>query len=178
MEIFLGFSLCLCGSFSLISREAIEQSISARRTQLFLAAALRVMGGIPRAPRFRVVPLTIVVPHACLPRVGEVPHPVAARGVRRIGAGKRGAVGLRTGQHVMTVWRVAAAVDRVSAFGQRGLLADVHLVAVELLDASRDQNAFRVVPGAGADALACVPCGMARRSVLAQIGTPRLASDA
>ena len=71
--------------------------------------------------------------------------PVAAGAV--VAARERRAVGLRTGEDVVLVGGVAAPVDQLSLLGQRGLLGQV-VGAVQLRRIARDDDAFRVLPGA------------------------------
>ena len=96
--------------------------------------------------------------------------------VRSSPAGERRAVRLRAGEDVVPVRRVAAAVDHLALLGQRGLLADLVVGAVQIVDVLRDHLALGVLPRAVADAVAGVDgCPGALR---AQIGAPGLAAGA
>src|SRR4051812_3579237 len=96
-------------------------------------------------------------------------HAVAVHGPVAAGL----ALGERTvrvgpGQHVVLVWRVAAAVDDPALFGEGGLLGDLVGVAMQLGDTSRDQLALGIVPGPAADPVFGVDAGGA------EIGVPGL----
>ena len=103
--------------------------------------------------------------------VGAALGPVAARLV--VAGRERRAVRLRAGQDVVLVRRVAAAVDDLALFGERGLLGEV-VGAVQLRDVLGDDDALGVLPRAAADAILGVD-GAARPCVL-QVGVPRLAA--
>src|SRR5688500_12996634 len=103
---------------------------------------------------------------------GEVADPVAAGGVAGIGAWECCSVGLRAGEDVMAVRRVAAAVDDLAFFGERGVFGQVVLVAVQLGDAAGDEHAFGVVPRPGADAVLGVDRRVTGGAVLAQVRLP------
>ena len=87
----------------------------------------------------------------------------------------RPAVGLRAGQDVVPVRRIAAAVDRLALLVQRGLLGQVVAVAVQIGDALGDHRALGVLPRAVADAILGVH-GV--RALRAEIGAPGLAGRA
>src|SRR4029079_19050703 len=123
-----------------VRREAIDARVAAGRLQRLEAAAARL---VRRVPRLRggafVEPGAIAV--ADHRRTLAALRPVAARRVDVAGARRR--VGLRAGQDVVHVRRVAAAVDDVAALGERGLLGEV-VVAVQLAQVVGDHHA----PGA------------------------------
>src|SRR5262249_16989522 len=133
------------------------------------AAAARGMRGVPGL-RGRVIAQAgaVVMPDHRGAAVTAL-RPVAAGPVFRPGVCH--AVGLRAGEDVVHVGRVPGALADLPFFGQRGLLVEV-VVAMKLLDIARDDDAFRVLPGAVADALA----RMLRRRVAvgarAEIGPP------
>ena len=90
---------------------------------------------------------------------------VAARGGEaplRIGAG----------QDVVHVHLVAAAWHRLALLGERGLLVDVRVLRMQILQVFRDHRALRVVPGAFADALARAHPRIAARQPRAQVRLP------
>src|SRR6478752_6486214 len=76
-------------------------------------------------------------------------RPVVARAV--LAGWKRPAVGLRAGQDIVAVGRVAGARDHRAALGERGLRAQLVAVAVQIIDALRDDLVFEVLPGTVAD---------------------------
>ena len=130
-----------------------------------------------RVPRFRghalVEPgLVVVADHG---RALAALRPVAAGGVHV--AGDEAAVGLRAGEHVVLVRRVAPAVDDRPALGEGGLLGEA-VGAVQLLHVCGDHVALRVLPRATADALARVDAGHVGRRLLAQVGAPCAAAGA
>src|SRR5262245_9959916 len=86
-----------------------------------------------------------------------------------------GAVGIRAGENVMSIGRVAAAVHDLTLLGDRRLFREVVLVAVEIGDALRDRDSLRVVPGTVSDAVLRVH---AARSGRAEISAPGFASGA
>ena len=127
------------------------------------------MRGVPGLRgRLLVQAHAVVMPD--LRRAVAALRPVAAGAVIR--AGERGAVGLRTGQDVVHVRRIAAPVHHLAFFGQRGLLRQV-VGAVQLRDALRHHNALHVLPRTAADAVAGVD-GL--RALGAQVGAPLAAA--
>src|SRR5438093_1131239 len=81
-------------------------------------------------------------------------RPVAAS--RVLARRESPAVGLRAGEDVVHVRRVIDAVDRLALLGERGLLREVVVGRVQLLDALRDDHALGVLPRSAADAVACI----------------------
>src|SRR6266446_2549028 len=78
----------------------------------------------------------------------------------------------------MLVGLLAHALDGLALLGQACFLADLVVVAVEIVDIGRDNNALGVLPGAGPDAVAGVD-GSARIGgigVAAEVGLPSLAA--
>src|SRR5437763_9912487 len=76
--------------------------------------------------------------------------PVAAGGVA---AGRRIiALRVRASQNVVGVDRVATAADDLALLGQRGLLGDVDLVRVQIIQARGHHHALNVLPWSVADA--------------------------
>src|SRR4029077_18322298 len=69
---------------------------------------------------------------------------------------ERSAVGLRAGQGVVPVGRVAAAVDDIALLGQRRLLADVVVVAMQFGNILGNDHPFDVLPWTMSDAVARV----------------------
>src|SRR5690606_39093103 len=95
--------------------------------------------------------------------------PVAAGAV---GAGaERRAVGLRAGQDVVAVRRIAASIDDLALLAESGLLGEL-VVAVQFGDVAGDGLALGVDPRPGADALAGVDGGLAVSRLRRQIGAP------
>src|SRR4051812_8968708 len=114
----------------LIRGEAVQQPVAAGAAQIGLvAAALRAARGVRRVPRSRG--RVVVRP----PAVMMAEHRRALRAARPVLAGavlagiEGGAVGLRAGQDIVPVRRVAASVDDLTLLVQRGLLGQL-VVAV------------------------------------------------
>src|SRR2546429_7209409 len=97
-------------------------------------------------------------------------RPVAARLV--IAARKCRPVGLRSGQDVVLVRRVAPPIDYVALLRYRGLLVQI-VGGVKLRHVFRDSDAFGVLPGAVADTVARID-GL--RSLRAEVSVPRPAT--
>src|ERR1700737_1659272 len=104
-------------------------------------------------------------------------HRRALRAARPVLAGavvsgrERRAVGLRSRQHVMAVRRIAAAVYDVALLAQRGLFGQV-VGAVQLGDIPGDHDAFGILPGSLADAVARVHGWLTVDSLGREIGAP------
>src|SRR6266487_3079444 len=110
----------------LVDREAVQEAGTTRRHQVFLAApAARVR----RVPRRVAAAGAIVMPE--LGGAGRPARPVAARVVGAVGVGA--AVGLRAGEHVVLIRRVADTLDRLALFADGGRLVDV-VAQTRLLD--------------------------------------------
>src|ERR1043165_7850083 len=159
-----------------LTREAIEQPVAARALQVVLAAAAvrttRGMGGIPRQHRRRIVEaLTIMMTDHRGARGALAP--VAAGALVRAGEG--GTIGLRAGQDVVTIRRVAASVDHIALLIQRSLLVEIVRRTVQVGDVLGDHRALGVLPWAAADAVLGINgTGTLRR----EISLPRLAGRA
>src|SRR5213593_3655575 len=82
-----------------------------------------------------------------------VARPVIA-GMVHIVSGIRRTVRTRARQDVVHVGRVADTFNRFSFFGESGLLVEIVILPVQVCRILRDNLAFRVVPGSGADAFA------------------------
>src|SRR5262249_30239284 len=89
-----------------------------------------------------------------------------------VAGGKGGAVRLRSRQHVVTVRRVANAVDHLALLGKRGLLGEVVACAVQVSDVLGNDDAFRVLPGPLADAVLRVHRRLAVGRLRRKIGAP------
>src|ERR1051325_4809626 len=94
-------------------------------------------------------------------------RPVLAGAV--VASCKRGAVRLRPGQHVMAIGRVAAAVDDLALFAERGLLCQA-VGAVQLGHVLCDHLTLGVLPWPLADTVARILRGLAVGSLGGQIG--------
>src|SRR5262245_26228091 len=111
-------------------------------------------------------------------------HRCACAALRPVTAGailagcERPPVGLRTGQDVVPIGRIATAVDHVALFADRGLLAELVVGAVQVVDVLRDHVSLGIPPGAGPDAVAGIDGLAAAAGLRAQIGTPGLAAGA
>ena len=83
------------------------------------------------------------------------------------------AVWLRAGQRVVHVGTIAPSVDDITLLGERGLLAEVVIGAMQIVDALGNDDALGVRPRPGSNAVACVHGPAA---VGAQIGVPGVAT--
>jgi len=154
----------------LLRREAVERTGTAGTLERRLAAA--TARSVRRLPglRRRVVPQSHSVVMAQHGRpLGSAPGPVAACHV--VGADEGRAVGLRAGQHVVHVRRVAPAVDLLPLFGQGRCLGQV-VLPVQFRDVVGDHHAQRVPPRPGADPVACADRRLAIGRLRAEIGAP------
>src|SRR5215204_3858235 len=77
--------------------------------------------------------------------------PVAAGAI--LSRSKGGAVGLRAGQDVVPVRRVAAAVDHLALFAERRVLAEIIRRTMKVGDVFRDHRALGVLPRTASDAV-------------------------
>ena len=82
---------------------------------------------------------------------GSAFGPVAAGAI--VAAGESRAVWLRASKDVVTVWRVAATVDRLPFLAQRVLLVDGVVRAVQVGDVLGDRGALGVLPRSAPDAV-------------------------
>src|SRR6185369_10797705 len=163
---------------ALIDREAIQETRAAGGDEVLLAApAARVR----RVPRRVAAAGAIVMPE--LGRPGRPTRPVAARVVGAVGV--RAAVGLRSGEDVVLVRRIADTLDRLALLADGGRLVDVVAqtrlldgVAVQIADVLCDAPAFGAVPRPRADAIACVDGSLPTRTTGAQVRVPRLGAGA
>src|SRR5712664_1885395 len=108
-----------------------------------------------RVPGLRRIVVTQTLPVV----MADHRRPLAA--LRPVAAGtilagrERRAVRLGASQDVVHVRRIAAPVDRLTFFSQGGLLGDV-VLAVQLSQILRDDDALGVLPGTAADTVARV----------------------
>src|SRR5262245_47505790 len=107
---------------------------------------------------------------------GAALRPVAASAI--LARGERPPVGLGTGQDIVPSRRVATAVDHVALFAERGLLAELVVGAVQVVDVLRHHVSLGIAPRAGPDAVAGIDGLPAARRLRAQIGAPGLAAGA
>src|SRR6185312_6928190 len=111
------------------------------------------MRGIPGLGRRTIVQSPPVI-------VAE--HDRALRAARVVLAGhvlvrrERVPLGSRAGQDVVLVWPVTTTGNYFAFFGEIVLLAELVVRAMQVIDAGRDHDAFDVLPGALADAVARV----------------------
>src|SRR5262245_8795089 len=160
-----------------VDGEAIEQAVAAGALQVGLAAAaVRAARGMRRIPGlgFGVVAQSLPVVMTDHRRAGAALRPVAAGAI--LAGRERPPVGLRAGQHVVPIGRVATAVDHVALFTERGLLAELVVGAVQVVDVLRDHVPLGIPPGAGPDAVAGIDGLAAAARLRAQIGAPGLAA--
>ena len=122
--------------------------------------AAREMRGVPR-PRLGIVAQTLPVDMPDHRRALSAARPVVAGLVltRREGS----AVGLRAGQRVVPVGGVPAAVDHIPLLGERRLLGQVVVIAVQIVDILGDDRPFGVLPRTLADAVPGVDRRLPRR---------------
>src|SRR5262245_18922318 len=151
--VFSGKSATRSSEKNSVRREAVEQHVAAGALEVVLAAAaVRSARRMRRVPRLRGVVVAqadavdVADHRGALPALG----PVAAGLV--VAGRNRGAVRLRAGQCVIHVRRVAAAVDHVALFGERGLLGEVVVRAVQVGNVLRDRDTLGVLPRALANA--------------------------
>ena len=109
-------------------------------------------------------------------RTGCRAGPVAAGAV--LAGGEGGSIGLRAGQHIVAVRRIAAAVDDLAFLAQRSLLGEIVRPAVQLGDVLGDDDALGVPPRAFADAVARVHRRLAVGGLRRQISAPDLGTCA
>src|SRR5262249_55632295 len=102
--------------------------------------------------------------------------PIAAGSV--VSGWKCTPVRLRACQHVVVVGRIADTGNHGAALGQRGLHAELVVVAVKLVDVLSDNFAFEILPRSPSHAGAGVDGFSAARCLRAEIGAPRLAAGA
>src|SRR4051794_16369331 len=81
-------------------------------------------------------------------------RPVLAGAI--FGGRERAAFLGRAGQHVVAVWREANARNDEAALGDRVLCVELIVVAVQIVNAGRDNRALEVLPRTIADAVAGV----------------------
>jgi len=91
---------------------------------------------------------------------------------------ERPAIGLRAGQHVVVVRRIASAGDYGATLGQRGLHAQFILVAMQIIDAFRDNFALEILPRAGSNPLASIDGRRTIHGLGAEICPPSLGACA
>src|SRR6478735_6283587 len=163
------------GMLASVGSEAVDARVAAGGLQCVVAAAARLVRRVPRLRRHALVEagaIAVADHRRTLAALG----PVAAGRVDA--AGDRRAVGLRAGQDVVHVRRVATAVDDIALLGERGLLGEV-VRAMQLGHAVGDDDALGVAPRAGADAVARVDGGLAAGCRLrAEVGAPGLVARA
>jgi len=85
---------------------------------------------------------------------------------------ERATIGLRAGEDVVHVRFVAACVDGLALLAEPGLFVDLIVVAVQIVDVFRDDDAFGVLPGPFTDAITGVDGGLAIGCASAQVSVP------
>ena len=120
----------------------------------------------------RAVPLRSIWPSIADPWVLLV----QLRQVRSSPAGKARPSGLRAGENIVTIGRVADAGNDGAAFRQRRLHAELVVVAVQIVNVLRNNFSLEVLPGTAPDAVARIDGRLAVGGLRAQIGTPGLAA--
>src|SRR5262245_32928172 len=160
-----------------VDGEAVEQAVAARALQVGLAAAaVRAARGMRRVPGLGCVVVAQSLPVVMTDhrRAGAALRPVAAGAI--LTGRKRPPVGLRTGQHVVPIGRVATAVDHIALFAERGLLAELVVGAMQVVDVLRDHVSLGIPPRAGPDAVAGIDGLAAAARLRTEIGAPGLAA--
>ena len=147
----------ISASHSLLSGKTIEQAVTARSPQLFLAATTAVMGGVPSCAVMMTEPGFSVT--AARPVVAG--HVLASREGR--------AVRLRASQDIVPVRNVSAAGDPSASLVDHRHDSKPMSHAVKLLDVITDKNALSVMPWACADAVASIH---RVRTLRAEVGAP------
>jgi hypothetical protein len=109
-----------------VRRETVQQAVTAGASEIGLrATALRPARGMRTVPGFRRI--IVAQPDA----IGMAQHRGTLRAARPVLAGaifarrESHSVRLRSRQHVMAVRRIAAAIDDIALFAQRGLLGEI-----------------------------------------------------
>src|SRR5690606_12474689 len=146
--------------------KAIEVAVTTGSLQLFLAAATAVVCCVPRLGHRAAADAVEVPDYRC---AFAIRSPVVA------GVCRGGTVGIGAGQNVVLVRRVANAVDRAFLLGDRVMLVQQHVAVVQVIDATGNELAIGVVPGAAANAYFRVD---AAGTGGAQVGAPGFAGGA
>src|SRR6478752_6656773 len=133
------------------------------------------MRRIPRACR-SVVAQALAVDMADHGRALGAARPVLAGAILR--GWECAALRRRAGQHVMTVRCEADTGNDEAAFSHRVIEAELVVVAVQIIDARRNDRALEILPRAVADAVARVDRRLAGGLLSAEIGAPGLAPRA
>src|SRR5262245_53643822 len=108
-------------------------------------------------------------------RTFAVARPVAAGAVRRIR--RHSTIKARIGEDVMRVRRVATTVHHRALLRQAVLLRQLVVVAVQVIDARRNDDALRIHPRTLADAITRVDGLVRSFCLLTEIRVPGLATD-
>src|SRR5882672_6764246 len=122
----MGFETIQRVSKTLVRRETIKQRVAAGALEVGLrAAAVRLARGVRAVPGFRGVVIAqanaVGMPDHRRPLYAA--RPVLADAV--LARCERGAVWLRSRQHVMAVRRIAATVDDLALLAQHGLFCQI-----------------------------------------------------
>src|SRR5262249_47243998 len=164
---------------SSVRRKTIKQPVAACASEIGLgAAALGTAGWMRGIPGFRrvVVPQTHSIGMADDRRALGAARPILAGSISF--AGKCGAIGLRSRQHIVTVWRVAAAVDHLALFGKRSLLRKVVVWAMQIGRVLCDRHTLGILPRTLANAITRIDRGLTVSSLRREIGAPGFCADA
>src|SRR6516162_1775476 len=105
-----------------IGGEAVDEAGTAGALEGGLAASARAMGGVPRLHVPGVLE-SLAIRMTKDGRAFAALRPVPASGIAA--GGREHTFGIRTGENVMGVDRVAAAADHLAFLGQRGLLGEI-----------------------------------------------------
>jgi hypothetical protein len=160
------------GAFVSVRDEAVEQPSAARALQPFLAAAPRAVRGVPGHHMAADLEAhMIVMPDDRRPVVAAL-CPIAAG--RVFARSRIHALRVRTGQHVVRIHRVDPAGHDLAFLGQGGLLVQIGVLRMEVVDVLCDSDALDVLPRALANPIAGVDTGVTTRRRGAEIGAPIL----
>src|SRR5689334_353951 len=88
---------------------------------------------------------------------------------------KRPTIGLRTSQDVVIIWRITPSGNHGATLGQRSLHVQFIVVAMEIVEAFRDDFALEILPRAAPDPIPSVDGGCTVYSLDAEISPPGLA---
>ena len=126
---------------NLVGGEAVEESVSTRAHQIFLAAASASVRRIPRSGMLAPTgPIVMPCPGAAL----AVARPVIAG--RVLVPRESGAVELRTRQNIVPIGLVTGTINDVTILIHRDRLSDIVAIFMQPVDVPSDIGTGRVIP--------------------------------
>jgi hypothetical protein len=144
----------------LVNCKAVDQPVSARALQLLLATSSGPVGRVPRS-----ITAAGPVMMADLAAAVSAVRPVSTSVV--ITSRERRSVELRTGQDIVSIRAITAAVYHLAIFVQRGRLDEVAAsprllksVAVEMADVLSDHLPVGILPRTTTDTIPCIHGGL------------------